>query len=348
MFKLKKWIPLVLAGISILSLSACSFSSKPYVELCDFSKLKLQKIKTISELTDDEKQEVLDTYAETQYDDELLDKAAEKGDEVLISYEVYENGSVLYDSDHEYIVLGNNTYSDEIENAVVGKKAGDQFDVEIKGESADDTFKITLNNVVKRTYKEIDENLAKDNGFNSLEELKESLYAQQVEYLNYLYAYESNITAFEVASGKSTFNDCPKDVYNKSKEELDKSYVSIFGKDLDDYYDDKDQVKEIVTQYANQNAFVDEVCELDNYTVSDEEVEEYKRINFKEESDYDSMTDEEIVQELRLRHSGSYVLSKAQTVEVDYDDFQGQGYSEETDSSEESTDQWTSSLIETK
>ena len=113
--------------------------------------------------------------------------AAENGDTVDIDFEGFVDG-VAFDggkAEHYSLVLGSGSFIPGFEEQVVGHKAGEEFDVNVKFPEEyqaeelagkDATFKIKLHEVQYKELPELDDDFAKDvSEYDTLDELKDSI-----------------------------------------------------------------------------------------------------------------------------------------------------------------------------
>ena len=111
---------------------------------------------------------------------------AEKGDFVIIKYEGFVDGKPLKDarSDAYPLDLGSSTLSPEFESAIIGMKANEEKEIEIAFAadypdkavaSKKALFKVLLKEVKQKRLPEINDDFAKDLGFENMERLKEGI-----------------------------------------------------------------------------------------------------------------------------------------------------------------------------
>lgn len=156
----------------------------PDIEPGDFKSIKLERL--VVEPQDSEVDEFLTRLSEQQKTYEKVDRAAEKGDQVVIDFvgsvngEKFEGGAA-----NDYpLVLGSNTFIPGFEDQLIGAKAGDQKTVkvtfpeaygnaELAGKPAE--FACTVKEVRGGQAVTLDDEFAKRFGLNSLQELKENI-----------------------------------------------------------------------------------------------------------------------------------------------------------------------------
>jgi len=114
---------------------------------------------------------------------------ADKGDFVVIKYEGFVDGKPLKDakSDAYPLDLGSSTLAPEFESAIIGMKVGEEKEVEIafaadypdkEVASKKATFKVLLKEVKQKRLPEINDEFAKDLGFENMDRLRQSVSAE--------------------------------------------------------------------------------------------------------------------------------------------------------------------------
>jgi len=149
----------------------------------DFGKVKLEKL--VVKVEDTDVDEALKNLAETaqNFDDRKKGAKAKDGDQVVINFlgkvddVAFEGGA----GEDYPLVLGSNSFIPGFEEQLVGAKAGDDVVVNVKFPDEygaenlagkDAVFECTVNAVKKPVAAEIDDELAKKFGAESLEDLK--------------------------------------------------------------------------------------------------------------------------------------------------------------------------------
>jgi trigger factor len=114
---------------------------------------------------------------------------AEKGDFVIIKYDGFVDGKPLKDAHNDAypLDLGSSTLAPEFESAIIGMKAGEEKEIEIAfaADYPDKTvaskkalFKVLLKEVKQKRLPEINDDFAKDVGFENMERLREGISAE--------------------------------------------------------------------------------------------------------------------------------------------------------------------------
>ncbi|MFN4163948.1 MAG: trigger factor [Ferrovibrio sp.] len=156
----------------------------PEIETGDFKAIKLERL--VVEPADAEVDEFLTRLSEQQKTYEKVERAAEKGDQIVIDFvgsvngEKFEGGAA-----NDYpLVLGSNTFIPGFEDQLIGLKAGDQKTVtvtfpeaygnaELAGKPAE--FACTVKEVRGGQAVTLDDEFAKRFGLQSMQELKDNI-----------------------------------------------------------------------------------------------------------------------------------------------------------------------------
>ena len=158
---------------------------KPEVELGEYAGLTVNKdVKTVDEADVD-----AEIKRMQERNGRLLtrDGEAQNGDTATIDFEGFVDGKAFEGgkAEHYSLVLGSGSFIPGFEEQVVGHKAGDEFDVNVKFPEEyqaeelagkDATFKIKLHEVKYKELPELDDDFAKDvSEYDTLDELKDSI-----------------------------------------------------------------------------------------------------------------------------------------------------------------------------
>lgn len=151
-----------------------TFEVYPEISLKDFSGVSLEK--TVSEISSVDIDKIVDKIRRKHADWKVVTRASKEGDKAVIDFEgfvddkAFEGGK----ANHFELELGSKQMIPGFEEGIVGKKAGDQFDIQVNfpekypvqdlaGKTA--TFKITLHEVKEAGLPEVDAEFLKKVGF---------------------------------------------------------------------------------------------------------------------------------------------------------------------------------------
>ncbi len=272
---------------------------KPEVSVADYKGIEAEKL--IVNVTDEQVAHELE-HAQKRGArmTEVDDRAAENGDTAIFDFAGYVDG-VAFDggtAEGYELVLGSGQFIPGFEEQMVGHNIGEEFDVnvkfpeeyhaeELKGKEA--VFKIKLHGLKKEELPEIDDDLAADNGFDTLDEYKADIKENLVKRAE----AESN-RAFDekllVALADLVEADIPDEMFDEEADrELEQwAYrLSSQGLSIDDYMKytgmDVDALRaqfrpQAVTQVKIRLA-LEKIAELEKFEASEDEIaEEYKKL----------------------------------------------------------------------
>ena len=157
----------------------------PEIKLGDFSKISLEKLN--AEVPAEEIDKAVSYLANARKETTVVDgKAAAKGDTVMIDFVGSVDGVEFNGGkgDNYPLELGSGSFIPGFEDQLIGAKAGDKVDVKVKCPEIDhakdlagkdSVFAVTVKEVREPKAVEINDELAKSLGAESLDKLKENL-----------------------------------------------------------------------------------------------------------------------------------------------------------------------------
>ena len=157
----------------------------PEIKLGDFSKISLEKLN--AEVPAEEIDKAVSYLANARKETTVVDgKAAAKGDTVMIDFVGSVDGVEFNGGkgDNYPLELGSGSFIPGFEDQLIGAKAGDKVDVKVKFPEnyhakdlagKDSVFAVTVKEVREPKAVEINDELAKSLGAESLDKLKENL-----------------------------------------------------------------------------------------------------------------------------------------------------------------------------
>ena len=312
---------------------------KPEVELGEYTGLTVNKdVKTVDEAdVDAEIKRMQDRNGR------LLTRegAAENGDTVDIDFEGFVDGKAFEGgkAEHYSLVLGSGSFIPGFEEQVVGHKAGEEFDVNVKFPEEyqaeelagkDATFKIKLHEVQYKELPELDDDFAKDvSEYDTLDELKDSIrnniktnLDKQAEQ-----KVENDLMDQVIANMKADIPDAMVDSridelvqdfeYRISQQGLKLAdYLKYMGMNIEQF---RAQFKEQADKQVKMRLAMEAIVAKEGITASDEEFEEeVKRIAdaYKMEADkVKSIVDAAAVKaDLAINKAIDFVKEKANVV----------------------------------
>jgi len=157
---------------------------KPDVGDVNYEGIVLQK-RTFS-VEEEEVEKVLKSLQESRAVYAVSEEEIKEGDMAIINYEVWIDGQLNQElSRKEYpLIQGSDMMPQEVNNALLGKRKGEAFEVKVKFEDTHPNktiagkevlFNITITETKKKTIPSLDDEFAKGFNCNNIEELKEKI-----------------------------------------------------------------------------------------------------------------------------------------------------------------------------
>ena len=153
----------------------------PEAKLGEYKGVEIEKVD--SEVTDADVEEFINKERDEDARMTVVDRAAQNGDQVILDYEGFVDGEAFEGGKGENhpLTLGSNSFIPGFEDQVVGKKAEEEFDVNVtfpedyhaenlKGKAA--VFKCKVHEVKEKQTPELDDDFAGDKGFDTVDEYK--------------------------------------------------------------------------------------------------------------------------------------------------------------------------------
>jgi len=153
----------------------------PEAKLGEYKGVEIEKVD--SEVTDADVEEFINKERDEDARMTVVDRAAQNGDQVILDYEGFVDDEAFEGGKGENhpLTLGSNSFIPGFEDQVVGKKAEEEFDVNVtfpedyhaenlKGKAA--VFKCKVHEVKEKQTPELDDDFAGDKGFDTVDEYK--------------------------------------------------------------------------------------------------------------------------------------------------------------------------------
>ena len=166
----------------------------PDIKIEDIKKIKLTKF--VSKINEEDFKKTLETFTKTQQNFVLKEgKKVENGDGVLLNLKPTYNNEIVKEAaiENKMTIVGNKMIIPEIENKILGSKAGDKLNFVCKFPKnfpnkdiaeKDVNLKIDILEVKVAQEKVLDDNLAKSMGATDLNDFKDRVKKQMQEELN--------------------------------------------------------------------------------------------------------------------------------------------------------------------
>ena len=322
-------------GIVTLTLTTDTY---PEVTLGQYKGLEVEKAEAT--VTDEQVQAELDRMAQNVAATETVDGAAKMGDTANIDFEGFDNG-VPFDGgkgENFDLKLGSNSFVPGFEEQVVGMSAGEEKDIditfpedyhkELAGKAV--VFHVKCNKVTTTVVPALDDEFAKDvSEFDTLEALTADIRAKALENTQ-----KQIDNAFEQAAVDKAAENTTVDMPNALIEaELDnqmerfgyqlqmsgysmEQYAKMMGGDLNTM---RNAFRPAAEKQAKVNVTLEKIVEVENITVSDEDVEaEYAAVaaqySLEVEKVKSMVPAEEIQTSLKTRKAAKVIVDNAVAV----------------------------------
>ena len=265
----------------------------PEVTLGQYKGVEVEKGEAT--VTDAQIQAELDNMAQNVASTENVDRAAEMGDTANIDFEGFDNGVPFEGGKGENfdLKLGSGSFVPGFEKQIVGMNVGEEKDIditfpedyhkELAGKAV--VFHVKLNKLTVTIVPQQDDEFAKDvSEFDTLDALKTDIQAKALEK-----AQKQIDSAFENAAVEKAAENTTVDMPNALIEkELDvqmerfgyqlqmsgysmEQYAKMMGGDLKTM---REAFRPAAEKQAKISVTLEKIAEVENLTVSDEEIEE--------------------------------------------------------------------------
>ncbi len=283
--------------------------TKPEVKLGTYKGVEIEKVE--NKVTDaDVDAEVASMREKNSRMVTVEDRAAENGDITTIDFEGFCDGVAFEGgkgTDYE-LTLGSGTFIPGFEEQIVGKKIGEEFDVNVKFpeeyhseelRGKDAVFKLTLKGIKVKELPTLDDEFAKDvSEFDTLDALKEDIKAKLTKEAENKTKAEIENRALEAAVEGAEI-DLPECMVDNQVEKMLEDYayrLKSQGIDMKMYLQytqmTEDQLKEQMKPSAKQQVLgslvLEKIAELEKLEATDEDIEkEFDKIaeTYKMEKD---------------------------------------------------------------
>ncbi len=272
-----------------------SVTVKPEVKLGDYKGLKLEEIvNTVS--AKDVSEELARRQERNARQVAIEDRAVKKDDIANINFEGFVDGVAFPGGKGENydLVIGSNSFIPGFEDQIIGKKIGEEFDVnvtfpedyhseELKGKAA--TFKTKVNSIMVKELPALDDEFAKDvSEFDTLDELKADIKAKLKEAADARTKQEKENAAIDavIETMEADVPDCMVDSRIESTIRENNArmaqqgisfeqYLGYMGTTVDEF---KEQMKPNALLQVKGTLALEEIAKLENLEATDADVDE--------------------------------------------------------------------------
>ena len=264
-----------------------------YVTLGAYTGLTADIVKT--EVTDEDVELQIETDLEEFSEEKDKEDAAEEEDYAVISYTVKVDGTEEEDLavDDTEIVLGWGDAGEEIENAVIGHKAGEkvQASMELDESFGEDNegktgeFDISIGRVYTFVTPELTDEFVKENlDYDTVDAYKEGVKKNLAADMTMSSRQEAGENLLSQVTAASECKGYPEDLYesvSRSTEEMYESYAAMFGAEREDLISDED-LEKAVKDEVNAAMVLKALARKENVELSEEEYKKYLEDNCSE------------------------------------------------------------------
>ncbi|PKR79168.1 trigger factor [Halalkalibacillus sediminis] len=268
---------------------------KPEVELGEYKGLEVEKEDTT--VTDEEVDEELKSLQEKQAELVVKEEGeVEDGDTVVIDFEGFKDGEAFEggSAENHTLEIGSGQFIPGFEEQLVGKKAGDETEIELtfpEDYQAEElagkpvTFKVKIHDVKTKELPEMDDEFAKDvdDDVESLDELKKKTRERLEEQKQQDADNQMRETLVEKASENATV-DIPEAMVDSELDRMMQEFeqrLQMQGMDLNMYFqfsgqDEqalKDQMKDDAKKRVETNLTLEAISHAENLEVTEEDIQ---------------------------------------------------------------------------
>lgn len=268
-------------------------------KFADYKNLKIEK-QPAELVSEEELNSTLQAIVVKSVSLEVVEKNAELGDIVNIDFEGF-LGDVAFEGGkgEKYdLELGSNSFIPGFEEQLVGSKAGDEVDVNVtfpenyhaenlKGQPA--VFKCKVHEVKTKKVPNLDDDFAKSQGFETVDQLRETLRTQmnQRNAAKVMNKYFDDVCSYLVLNSELEVSEEQIEVsmqnvlayYEQSVSQYGinlAQYLQMTGKNIEEF---KESLKPEAIRGAKINMILEHIAHEENIVVTEEEVEiELQRI----------------------------------------------------------------------
>lgn len=317
---------------------------KPDVELSDYKGLEAKK--PVKEITDEDVDKAIDELRERGARFVETDRDAKDGDMVTIDFEGFVDG-VPFDggkAEGFELTLGSGMFIPGFEDQVIGHKAGEEFDVNVKFPEdytedlagKDALFKVKINAIKEKELPELDDDFAMDvSEYDTLDELKKHT-REDLEKDNNQTAENEVESQLFMALADTVLSEIPEAMFERQIDDSlqEMAYqMQAQGIDLNTYMqftgmDEqalRDSLRERAEGQVKCRLALEKIADLENLEITAEDLEkEYERLAGMYGMEMDAikkvLTDEDIKRDIKSSKALDFVKDNAKIKEVTPED----------------------------
>ncbi len=340
------------------------YDAADYVTLGAYTGFEVDKVAT--EITEDDVEEEIELEMEENAAETDVEEA-EDSDYLDIDYQVLVDGEAVDIENYgetieggseegRSIMIGFAELGTELDEALIGVKAGDTLSVDITmdgdvfGEDLDGveaTIEVTVNRVYTYVTPDLtDEYVQEYTDYDTVEEYRAAVQESLETSTEESNLYEAGELALGLAVAEATFSGYPEDLYESTYQELDdiySYYAEMFGMDRTDLISD-DDLETSVENEVYTLLVIQAISEAEGLELTEEEYQEYVETNLDEygvESEdelYEYYEEDDVRAEALREKIAEYILDNSTLVEISQEEYDAKYYGEEEEEDVEEGD----------
>ena len=316
------------SGEAIESVKVTAEMAEEYATLGEYGGLQL--VKYITEVTEEDIQYAKEMFMEDyRVETEVSDRGIEMGDYISGEFTEKPEGEEEIDYGTIDIEVGAEEISADLDQALVGHKAGDTVTVDSsyldeEGTEVKTTYTVKLATVYQVSYPEYNEEFVKENTeYNTVADL-EGYFKQQVMDENEANSMDNlRESALAEVVAVSQFKEFPKDLLKDSYNEMKASYESyaeMFGMELADMITEE-ELNSLAELNLQEKMVIQAIIKAENIQKTDENYSAFKQAYMgyagveTEEELLEYYTEEELENEFYKQTALDTGISKADVTE---------------------------------
>ncbi len=275
------------------------FTTKPEVNISDYKGIKVTRI--VNNVTDEDvDKELKNRQNRNARIIDVTDRAAEKGDTVMLDFEGFVDGKAFDGGKAEKypLELGSGQFIPGFEDQVVGKSISEPFEVNVKFPAdytaeelrdKDAVFKCLIHQIKGKELPELDDEFAKDNDFDTLDEFKADIKKHLQEHAEEHADAQVETDLNETLIGKLE-GEIPEAMYRHRIDEMVRDweyrnryqgvtvqdFLKYTGQTMDQF---RENFKEAAEKQIKLRLALEKIAQLENIEASSEDIEEeYKKL----------------------------------------------------------------------
>ncbi len=275
------------------------FTTKPEVNISDYKGIKVTRI--VNNVTDEDiDKELKNRQNRNARIIDVTDRAAEKGDTVMLDFEGFVDGKAFEGGKAENypLELGSGQFIPGFEDQVVGKSMSEPIEVNVKFPAEytaeelrdkDAVFKCLIHQIKGKELPELDDEFAKDNDFDTLDDFKADIKKHLQEHAEEHADAQVETDLNETLIGKLE-GEIPEAMYNHRIDEMVRDweyrnryqgvtvqdFLKYTGQTMDQF---RENFKEAAEKQIKLRLALEKIAQLENIEASPEDIEaEYKKL----------------------------------------------------------------------